>query len=163
GSKRLCLDTDYYATYNRANVALGDVRAEPIEAATAAGLRTGAADYPVDIIVFAPGFDALTGALQAIDIRRRSGRRQREHWVPAQPLDAAAAAGLRTRAADYPVDIIVFATGFDALTGALQAIDIRGRSGRRLREDWGAGPCTYLGLGVPGYPNLFTITGPGRP
>src|SRR5690606_32503503 len=107
GSKRLCLDTDYYATYNRANVALVDVRAEPIEAATATGLRT--------------------------------------------------------RAADYPVDIILFATGFDALTGALQAIDIRGRSGRRRREDWGAGPCTYLGLGVPGYPNLFTITGPGSP
>ncbi|MBM3368785.1 MAG: cyclohexanone monooxygenase, partial [Betaproteobacteria bacterium] len=59
--------------------------------------------------------------------------------------------------------IIVFATGFDALTGPLLRMDIRGRGARSLREDWKAGPETYLGLQVPGYPNFFTITGPGSP
>jgi cyclohexanone monooxygenase len=70
---------------------------------------------------------------------------------------------VRTSEAEYAVDDLVFATGFDAMTGALLAIDIRGRGGRRLREAWAAGPRTYLGLSIAGFPNLFTITGPGSP
>jgi len=107
GTKRLCVDTDYYATYNRDNVTLVDVRAAPIEAITPRGVRT----------------------------------RERE----------------------YEVDRIVFATGFDAMTGALLAIDIRGRGGLALRDKWTAGPRTYLGLAIAGFPNLFAITGPGSP
>lgn len=106
-AKRPPIDTDYFETFNRPNVALVDLRADPIERITPAGIKT----------------------------------RSREH----------------------PLDIIVFATGFDALTGPLLKMDIRGRGGRSLREDWKAGPETYLGLQVPGYPNLFTITGPGSP
>ncbi|MDP6604478.1 MAG: cyclohexanone monooxygenase, partial [Rhodospirillales bacterium] len=60
-------------------------------------------------------------------------------------------------------DAIVFATGFDAMTGALQRIDIRGTGGRSLNEKWVEGPRTYLGLAMAGFPNLFTITGPGSP
>lgn len=106
-SKRPPIDTNYFETYNRDNVALVDVKATPIEAITPTGLRTSEAEYPLDVIVFA--------------------------------------------------------TGFDALTGPLLALDIRGSGGRSLREDWAAGPHTYLGLQTPGYPNLFTITGPGSP
>ena len=61
------------------------------------------------------------------------------------------------------LDCIVFATGFDAMTGAVLGVDIRGRGGRTLREKWSAGPRTYLGLGTAGFPNLFLITGPGSP
>jgi cyclohexanone monooxygenase len=107
GTKRLCVDTDYYATFNRPNVTLVDIRKSPIEEITAHGLRT-------------------------------------QH-------------------AEYTVDSLVFAIGFDAMTGALGAIDIRGRGGAALREKWAAGPRTYLGLAVAGFPNLFTITGPGSP
>ena len=107
GTKRICVDTDYYATFNRANVALVDLRAAPIEAITESGLRTSAASY------------------------------------------------------DF--DDIVLATGFDAMTGALLAIDIHGRDGVALRDAWAAGPVAYLGLMVAGFPNLFTITGPGSP
>ena len=107
GSKRLCLDTGYYETYNRDNVTLVDVRSAPIEEITAKGVRT--------------------------------------------------------TAAEYEVDAIVFATGFDAMTGALLRVDIRGKGGVTLQEAWSAGPRTYLGLGVHGFPNLFTITGPGSP
>jgi cation diffusion facilitator CzcD-associated flavoprotein CzcO len=107
GTKRMCVDTDYYATFNRDNVTLVDLRATPIEAI-----------------------------------------------VPR---------GLRTRTATYALDSLVFATGFDAMTGALLAVDIRGRAGRTLREAWAAGPRTYLGLAVAGFPNLFAITGPGSP
>ena len=64
---------------------------------------------------------------------------------------------------EHELDCIVYATGFDAMTGALLRIDIRGRGGRPLQEAWAAGPRTYLGLGVAGFPNLFTITGPGSP
>ncbi len=76
--------------------------------------------------------------------------------------------GLRTGdpdhgAADHEFDAIVFATGFDAMTGTLLRMDIRGRDGLTLQEKWSAGPRTYLGLGVPGFPNLFTISGPGSP
>ncbi len=107
GTKRICVDTDYFATYNRPNVTLVDLNAAPIEAITPAGLRT--------------------------------------------------------RAQEYAVDAIVFATGFDAMTGALAAIDIRGRGGEALKEKWAAGPRTYLGLMSAGFPNLFMITGPGSP
>ncbi len=107
GTKRLCVDTDYYETYNRDNVTLVDLHATPIEAITETGVRT-------------------TGA-------------------------------------DYAFDAIVYATGFDAMTGALTNVDIKGRDGLSLREKWKAGPRTYLGLMVAGFPNFFTITGPGSP
>ncbi len=107
GTKRLCVDTGYYATFNRDNVKLVNIKGNPIEEITPRGLRTGNAEYE---------FDA-----------------------------------------------IVFATGFDAMTGALLKIDIRGRDGLTLREKWEHGPRTYLGLQVAGFPNLFTITGPGSP
>ncbi len=107
GTKRLCVDTDYYATFNRDNVTLVDVRKGPIEAITPAGVRTAEAEYAVDAIVFA--------------------------------------------------------TGFDAMTGALLKIDIRGRGGRTLQQAWAEGPRTYLGIAVAGFPNLFAITGPGSP
>jgi len=106
-TKRLCVDTDYFETFNRDNVTLVDVRSGPIEEITPKGLRTS---------------------------------------------DAA-----------YEFDCLVFATGFDAMTGALLAVDIRGRGGRPLADAWSAGPRTYLGLQVAGFPNLFTITGPGSP
>jgi cation diffusion facilitator CzcD-associated flavoprotein CzcO len=107
GCKRLCVDTGYYATFNRDNVELVDVSESPIEEITPGGLRAG-------------------------------GR-------------------------EYDLDCIVFATGFDAMTGALRRIDIRGRHGLRLNDAWAEGPRTYLGLGVAGFPNMFTITGPGSP
>jgi len=107
GTKRLCVDTDYYATFNRANVTLVDLRKTPIAAIT-------------------PG-------------------------------------GVRTSEREYAVDSLVFATGFDAMTGALLKIDIRGRAGRTLSEAWAEGPRTYLGLAIAGFPNFFTITGPGSP
>jgi cyclohexanone monooxygenase len=107
GSKRICVDTDYYSTFNRPNVHLVDLRAEPIETFTATGLRVG-------------------------------GR-------------------------EIELDSVALATGFDALTGALNAIDVRGRGGRTLRAAWADGARTYLGLQVAGFPNLFTQTGPGSP
>jgi cyclohexanone monooxygenase len=107
GTKRLCVDTDYFATYNRPNVTLVDLRTTPIVEATPQGLRTSAAEFPLDSLVFA--------------------------------------------------------TGFDAMTGALLAIDIRGRGARALAEEWRDGPRTYLGVSVAGFPNLFMITGPGSP
>jgi cyclohexanone monooxygenase len=107
GTKRICVDTDYYETFNRDNVTLVDVRKAPIEAITPTGPRTGEAAYVLDSIVFA--------------------------------------------------------TGFDAMTGTLLAMDIAGRSRRTLREAWADGPRSYLGLMVAGFPNLFTITGPGSP
>jgi cyclohexanone monooxygenase len=107
GTKRLCVDTGYYDTFNRENVTLVDLRQSPLE--------------------------------------------------------AIAPTGVRTRGAAYALDSIVFATGFDAMTGALLNIDIRGRAGRTLQDAWAEGPRTYLGLAVAGFPNLFTITGPGSP
>lgn len=107
GSKRLCVDTGYYDTFNRDHVSLVDLRDEPIEAI-----------------------------------------------VPE---------GVKTTAAAYPVDTIVYAIGFDAMTGALGKIDIRGRGGVTLKDRWAAGPGTYLGLMVAGFPNLFVVTGPGSP
>ncbi|GAA4545072.1 NAD(P)/FAD-dependent oxidoreductase [Pseudonocardia xishanensis] len=107
GSKRICTDSGYYATFNRENVSLVDLRETPIDEILPAGIRTG---------------EVL-----------------------------------------HELDDLVFATGFDALTGALAAIDIRGRDGRELRAEWADGPKTYLGLGVAGFPNMFVITGPGSP
>ncbi len=107
GTKRLCVDTGYYETFNRDNVTLVSVREAPIEAVTGTGLRT------------------TEGA--------------------------------------YDLDVVVFATGFDAMTGALLNIDIRGRDGVSLRDKWASGPRAYLGIATAGFPNLFTLTGPGSP
>ena len=107
GCKRLCVDSDYYQTFNRDNVSLVDVNACPIE--------------------------GITGA------------------------------GIKTAEKEYEFDILIMATGFDAMTGALLGIDIRGRQGLSLREKWQHGPKNYLGLAVHGFPNFFTITGPGSP
>jgi len=79
------------------------------------------------------------------------------------PIEEIVPAGIRTSDRTYDLDIIVFATGFDAMTGSLLKLNIEGLNGRKLRDDWRAGPQTYLGLQIPGYPNLFTITGPGSP
>ena len=79
------------------------------------------------------------------------------------PIESVDATGINTTDAHYGLDIIVLATGFDAMTGTLAKIDIVGRGGQRLREDWEHGPRTYLGLGVDGFPNLFLISGPGAP
>jgi len=83
--------------------------------------------------------------------------------VSDRPIERITADGLRANDKDYTFDCLVLATGFDAMTGALLRIDIRGRDGLALQEAWSAGPRTYLGLGVTGFPNLFTITGPGSP
>ena len=107
GTKRICVDTGYYETFNRPNVTLVDVRQSPIQAIEPRGIRT---------------VDAL-----------------------------------------YEVDSIIFATGYDAVTGALARIDITGRNARPLKEKWTAGPRTLLGVMTAGYPNLFIITGPGSP
>ena len=107
GCKRICLDTDYYATFNRDNVSLVSLREQPIGRITRRGLVIG------------------------------------------------------DRVFDF--DDIVFATGFDAITGALLNMDIRGRGGLTLREKWASGPSNYLGLATSGFPNLFLVTGPGSP
>jgi cyclohexanone monooxygenase len=83
--------------------------------------------------------------------------------VRTTPIESVDGAGINTSAAHYDLDMIVLATGFDAMTGTLAKIDIVGRGGQRLREDWEHGPRTYLGLGVDGFPNLFLISGPGAP
>ncbi len=80
-----------------------------------------------------------------------------------EPIDRMTEKGIATVEGEYEVDAIVFATGYDAFTGALLRMDIRGRDGRTLRERWEDGPATYLGLMVNGFPNLFTVTGPGSP
>src|ERR1700742_2751007 len=106
--KRPIIDQGYYETFNRYNVTLVDLRAAPIRGVTPTGIRTAQSSYDLDVIVYA--------------------------------------------------------TGFDAMTGALSRIDIRGRDGASLAEFWaGEGPLSYLGLAVAGFPNLFTIQGPGSP
>jgi cyclohexanone monooxygenase len=105
GCKRLCVDTGYYAAYNRPNVHLVDVSRHPIDAITPAGLTT-------------------------------HGRR-------------------------YEFDALVLATGFDAMTGTLLRLDLRGRKGLRIQDKWRAGPLNYLGLMIAGFPNLFNVAGPG--
>ena len=107
GTKRICTDAGYYATFNRGNVRLVNLRREPIDAITAHEVRTS---------------DAV-----------------------------------------YPCDVLIFATGFDAMTGALTRINPSGPGGERLQDIWANGPVTFLGLMVPGLPNLFTISGPGSP
>ncbi len=107
GTKRICVDSGYFETFNRENVELIDINETPI-------LR------------------------MTID-------------------------GIETTARKFQFDAIVFATGFDAMTGTLFKIDIRGRGGLALRDKWQAGPRTYLGLMSEGFPNLFMITGPGSP
>ena len=79
------------------------------------------------------------------------------------PLEEVTGTGLRTSEAEYEFDAIVFATGFDAMTGALMEIDVRNGAGASLGEAWSSGPRTYLGLMVAGFPNLFLITGPQSP
>ena len=105
GCKRLCVDTGYYATFNRPNVGLVDLQAAPIEGFTATGLVAGGVEHRLDAIVLA--------------------------------------------------------TGFDAMTGTLLRLDLRGRGGRSIQQHWQAGPLNYLGLCLAGFPNLFTLTGPG--
>lgn len=107
GAKRLVFDTNYHTTFNRPNVELVDIRATPIERITAAGIKTT----------------------------------ERE----------------------YPFDLIVFATGFDAVTGPLLALNIYGVGGLSLNEAWKDGPISYLGFMVSGFPNFFTVNGPGSP
>lgn len=107
GAKRICVDTDFYATFNRQNVSLISVSETPIETINATGIKTS--DQQFD------------------------------------------------------VDVIVFATGYDALTGSLTRIDIKGADGTSLRDAWSAGPYTYLGLMTANYPNMFIVTGPGSP
>ena len=107
GSKRICVDTDYYATFNRSNVTLVDIKSDPIE-------------------------EILSNAV-------------------------------RTRARNHEIDALVLATGFDAMTGSVARIDIRGRRSQTLTQKWAEGPRTYLGLMSEGFPNLFIITGPGSP
>lgn len=106
-TKRLPLDQGYFETYNRENVTLVDLRETPIETIVAEGVKTT----------------------------------EKTHEL----------------------DVIVFATGFDALTGPLLRLNIRGRGGRPLREKWSEGPRTYLGIATVGFPNLFMLTGPGSP
>jgi cyclohexanone monooxygenase len=79
------------------------------------------------------------------------------------PIERITPNGIATTDAEYSFDCIVYATGFDAMTGALLRIDIRGRDGLALRDAWAAGPRTFLGLNVNGFPNFFTISGPGSP
>ncbi len=107
-SKRALIDTNYFDTYNRDNVDLVDIRHFPIEEITPTGLRTA------------------------------DGQ-------------------------EYEVDTIVFATGYDAMTGTFFNIDIAGRDGRQLKEKWSEGPTTYLGLATADFPNMFMITGPQSP
>jgi cation diffusion facilitator CzcD-associated flavoprotein CzcO len=107
GCKRLCADTGYFETYNRDNVQLVDINNTPIE--------------------------QLIGN------------------------------GLKTTEKEYDFDIIIFAIGFDAMTGALKSMNIVGKNNIALNDKWSSGPKTYLGLTISGFPNLFTITGPGSP
>jgi cation diffusion facilitator CzcD-associated flavoprotein CzcO len=107
GTRRLIAEIDYFETYNRANVTLVDLAASPIEEITPNGLRT--------------------------------------------------------KDDEYDLDLLVYATGFDGMTGALLSMDIEGLDGRSLRDKWATWPATYLGLVASGFPNLFMITGPGSP
>jgi len=109
GTKRQILDTNYYETYNRDNVSLVDVKRNPIEEITTKGIKT--------------------------------------------------------TAGETELDAIVFATGYDGMTGPLFKIDIRGRDGIALKNKWeeGAQTRTYLGLATNGFPNMFMITGPESP
>ena len=80
-----------------------------------------------------------------------------------QPIERITPTGVQVGNDHHELDVLIFATGFDAMTGSLLRVDIRGRDGAQLADAWEAGPVTYLGLGVTGFPNLFTVTGPGSP
>jgi cyclohexanone monooxygenase len=80
-----------------------------------------------------------------------------------EPVERITSSGVRAKGKSYDFDCLVLATGFDAMTGALLRVDVRGRGGVTLQNAWREGPKTYLGLTVVGFPNLFTITGPGSP
>jgi len=80
-----------------------------------------------------------------------------------EPIDAITATGVRTAAETYDLDTVILATGFDAMTGSVTRIDIRGAGGTHIRDAWADGPRTYLGLAVPGFPNMFILNGPGSP
>jgi cyclohexanone monooxygenase len=81
GSKRICVDTDYYTTFNRPNVTLVDIKSDPIEEILAHAVRTGAGDYQVDALVLATGFDAMTGSVAKIDIAGRGGQTLNRKWA----------------------------------------------------------------------------------
>ncbi len=83
--------------------------------------------------------------------------------VGSHPIDEVTPKGLRTNGREYEFDALVLATGFDAMTGTLMRLDLRGRGGVRIQDKWQAGPLNYLGLTVSGFPNLFNIVGPGCP
>ena len=83
--------------------------------------------------------------------------------VTRQPIAAVDAEGITVGAEHVDLDVLVLATGYDAMTGSYTGIDIAGRQGRSLKEAWSAGPVTFLGLGVPDFPNLFIVAGPGSP
>ncbi len=79
------------------------------------------------------------------------------------PIERMNAGGVTTSTTRYELDALVLATGFDAMTGSVSKLNVVGRGGETLNAAWASGPVTYLGLGVPGFPNLFNITGPGSP
>jgi len=83
--------------------------------------------------------------------------------VRADPITEITPSGLRTAAADYDLDVLIFATGFDAVTGSLTRMNVTGTDGAVLPERWASGPVTYLGMLVAGFPNLFMVHGPGSP
>jgi cyclohexanone monooxygenase len=83
--------------------------------------------------------------------------------VGATPIERLTPQGLITNDAQHTFDVLVYATGFDAMTGSILKVDIRGRKALPLAEAWEAGPLTYLGLCVAGFPNMFMISGPGSP
>ena len=112
------------------------------------------------------------GVIRLVPSVHRSTRRYYETFnrnnvtlvdIRTSPIEAITGKGIRTRDAEYELDAIVFATGFDAMTGSLFRLGIRGRGGIALEEQWADGPHTYLGIATSGFPNLFTITGPGSP
>lgn len=81
--------------------------------------------------------------------------------VSEHPVDELTPGGLKTNGREYKFDALVLATGFDAMTGTLMRLDLRGRGGLGIREKWAAGPLNYLGLAIAGFPNLFNVAGPG--
>ncbi len=84
GTKRVPIGSDYYETYNRPNVSLVDLRADPIERITPAGIRTRSGEHPLDVIVYATGFDALTGSITRLNVTGRDGERLDDAWAAAR-------------------------------------------------------------------------------
>jgi len=83
--------------------------------------------------------------------------------VRSDPIERLTSSGLKTRSQSFDLDVVIMATGFDAMTGALKRIDVAGRGGVRLADRWAEGPKTYIGMTVAGFPNMFLITGPQSP